>query len=148
MTTRAQAYERQPVATRWDQTGEVGGRSSESSGSMRKHASPGRHFSLGGFNPDGAPSISKQVQRFTTIKLSNQVARPRRSSASTSTWPDGRRRRHAVRAYESRRSPTFPFTRASGMQMARGNRFMSFQYGFWTGTTAHGASDTSRPAIS
>jgi len=124
-----------PVATRWDRSGEVGGRIVRNKLWFYAQARERRddNFSLGGFNPDGAPSISEQVQRFTTIKLSNQVSPSTKIVGfyqHLGQTADGAATQFA--AYESRQVTYVPVhTGKVEWQMARGNRFMSFQYGFW-----------------
>ena len=64
-----------PIAVRWDRSAELGGRVVRNKLWFYVQARARRddRVSLGGFNPDGSPSISKQIQKFSTIKVSNQI---------------------------------------------------------------------------
>jgi hypothetical protein len=124
-----------PVAVRWDRSAELGGRIVRNKLWFYVQARERRDdsYSLGGFNPDGAQAISKQVQRFATVKLSNQISPSTKIVGfyqHLGQTGDGAATQFA--AYESRQVTYVPVhTGKVEWQMARGNKFMSFQYGFW-----------------
>ena len=65
-----------PIKERWDSSAELGGRVVRDRLWFYAQVRARRDddYSLGGFNPDGSPSFSTQVQVFETIKISNQLS--------------------------------------------------------------------------
>ena len=124
-----------PVAVRWDRSAELGGRIVPNKLWFYVQARARRddNFSLGGFNPDGTPSIARQIQRFATVKLSQQVSPSTRVVGFYQhLGQTGNQAATQFAAWESRQVTYVPVhTGKVEWQMARGNKFVSFQYGFW-----------------
>src|SRR5712691_11678678 len=124
-----------PVAVRWDRSAELGGRIVPNKLWFYVQARARRddNFSLGGFNPDGTPSIARQIQRFATVKLSQQISPSTRVVGFYQhLGQTGNQAATQFAAWESRQVTYVPVhTGKVEWQMARGNKFVSFQYGFW-----------------
>ena len=124
-----------PVAARWDLSGELGGRIVRDklwfygSGRARRNDD----VVLGAFKPDGSPYAVLDLQRFATAKVSYQVGRASKlvgfyqhldRNADIGTT--------RLLAYESRETRFVPVHTGKGeWQTARDNTFVSAQYGFW-----------------
>ncbi|MBF8301326.1 MAG: TonB dep Rec protein [Acidobacteria bacterium] len=124
-----------PVAARWDLSGELGGRIVRDklwfygSGRARRNDD----VVLGAFKPDGSPYAVLDLQRFSTAKVSYQVGRTSKlvgfyqhldRNADIGTT--------RLVAYESRETRFVPVHTGKGeWQTARDNTFVSAQYGFW-----------------
>ncbi len=124
-----------PIKERWDRSAELGGRIVQDRlwfyGQVRARRDD--NYSLGGFMPDGSPSFSRQLQAFETIKISNQISQ---SSKVVGFYQHLGQTGHQAAtqfvAWESRQVTYVPVhTGKVEWQMARDNKFVSFQYGFW-----------------
>lgn len=123
------------IDTRWDVTGELGGRVVRDklwfygSGRTRRENA----VVLDAFKPDGSPFIDQQLNRFATVKVSYQMT-PTQKLVSFYQHLDRNTETGTTQfvAYESRlRTFTPVHTGKVEWQTARNNQFLSLQYGFW-----------------
>ena len=124
-----------PVAARWDVSGELGGRVVRDKlwffGSARARRSD--DVVLEAFKPDGSPYATLDLQRFYTTKWSYQVGRASKFITFYQHLDrDADIGASRLVAYESRETRYVPVhTGKVEWQTTRRNTFLSAQYGFW-----------------
>jgi Carboxypeptidase regulatory-like domain len=124
-----------PIAARWDVSGELGGRIVRDKlwffGNARARRSD--DYVLGAFKPDGSPYAARLLQRFNTVKVSYQMS-PSSKLVSFYSHLDQNQETGVTRlvSYASNLKNFTPVhTGKLEWQTARGNKFVSLQYGFW-----------------
>ena len=125
-----------PVKSRWDASGELGGRLIPSKlwfyGSSRRRGEKVQQFNA--FHDDGVtPSVSDQFQYFHTLKMSYQMT-PANKFIGFAQYvrQGGEGTNNQFSSYDSRiYSPTQATTSKIEWQAVRGNKFVSVQTGAW-----------------
>ena len=124
-----------PVAARWDMSGELGGRIVPDklwffgAGRARRND----EYVLGAVKPDGSSAANTQLQRFGTAKFSYQL----NPATRFVTFYQHLNQNVVIGAtrlidYESRETRFVPIHTGKGeWQTARRSTFISAQYGFW-----------------
>jgi hypothetical protein len=135
-----------PVAARWDVSGELGGRIIRDKlwffGSARARRSD--DVVLGAFKDDGSPYASLDLQKFATTKMSYQLGPSSKLIAFYQHLSrDADIGATRLVAYEARETRYVPVHTGKGeWQTARNNKFLSVQYGFWNWYQARSGNTT------